>query len=43
MTARKSMSIFDELRLNIKRERVGIKAEEHDVKRKTEAPPRAPF
>jgi len=39
--ANQYMSIFDRLRLNIKRERVEIKGEEHDVKRKTEAPPRA--
>ena len=39
--ANQYMSIFDRLRLNIKRERVEIKGEEQDVKRKTEAPPRA--
>ena len=34
--ANQYMSIFDRLRLNIKRERVEIKSEEHEVKRKTE-------
>ncbi|MBV9147521.1 MAG: hypothetical protein JO065_16525 [Acidobacteria bacterium] len=33
--ANQYMSIFDRLRLNIKRERVEIKSEEHEVKRKT--------
>jgi hypothetical protein len=36
--ANQYMSIFDRLRLNIKRERVEIKGEEHEVKRKTEGP-----
>ena len=36
--ANQYMSIFDRLRLNIKRERVEIKSEEQEVKRKTEAP-----
>lgn len=39
--ANQYMSIFDRLRLNIKRERVEIKGEEHEVKRRTQAPPRA--
>ncbi|MBV9435512.1 MAG: hypothetical protein JOZ44_05640, partial [Acidobacteria bacterium] len=33
--ANQYMSLFDRLRLNIKRERVEIKSEEHEVKRKT--------
>jgi hypothetical protein len=33
--ANQYMSIFDRLRLNIKRERVEIKSEEHEVKQKT--------
>lgn len=36
--ANQYMSIFDRLRLNIKRERVEIKGEEQEVKRKTETP-----
>jgi hypothetical protein len=35
--ANQYMSIFDRLRLDIKRERVEIKGEEHEVKRKTQA------
>jgi hypothetical protein len=34
--ANQYISIFDRLRLNIKRERVEIKGEEHEVKRKTD-------
>lgn len=34
--ANQYMSIFDRLRLNIKRERVEIKSEEHEVKQKTQ-------
>ena len=34
--ANQYMSIFDRLRLNIKRERVEIKGEEHEVKQKTQ-------
>jgi hypothetical protein len=35
--ANQYMSIFDRLRLDIKRERVEIKGEEHEVKKKTSA------
>jgi hypothetical protein len=35
--ANQYMSIFDRLRLNIKRERVEIKGQEHEVKQKTES------
>ena len=35
--ANQYMSIFDRLRLNIKREKVEIKGQEHEVKQKTES------
>ena len=35
--ANQYMSIFDRLRLNIKRERVEIKGQEHEVRQKTES------
>lgn len=35
--ANQYMSIFDRLRLNIKRERVEIKGEEHEIKQKTQS------
>ena len=40
--ANQYMSIFDRLRLDIKRERVEIKGEEHEVKQKTKAADEGP-